>query len=105
MKEISKRKKKKNTSRDDGKSDSALGVLEQSNGLLVGLAVEQRRINGVDLIARPQVRLGRCSAFEHRFDEDGQIALRIAQSSDDAESQSVGSAFQDDAREGGRCRR
>jgi hypothetical protein len=96
-----KRKKKSESndvSRDDGESDSSLGVLEQSDGFLVSFAVEQRRINGVDLIARPQIRLGGRSALKDSLDEDGKVTLRIAQSTDDAETQTVGSSFQDDAR-------
>ena len=93
-----KRSESNDVSRDDGESDSSLGVLEQSDGFLVSFSVEQRRINGVDLIARPQIRLGGRSALKDSLDEDGKVTLRIAQSTDDAETQAVGSSFQDDAR-------
>ncbi len=91
--------------RDDGQSDSSLGVLEQSDSLLVSLALEERRIDSVDLIARPQFRLGGRSSLKDRLDEDGEVALRVAESADDAETQSVGSSLQNDASVGRRSRR
>ncbi len=90
---------------DDGESDGSLGVLEQSDGLLVSFAVEQRRVDGVDLVARPQIGLGGRSALKDGLDENGKVTLRVAQSADDAESQAVGSSLQDDPRESGRSRR
>lgn len=90
---------------DDGESDGSLGVLEQSDGLLMRFAVEQRRVDGVDLVARPQIGLGSRSALKDGLDEDGKVTLRVAQSADDAESQAVGSSLQDDPRESGRSRR
>lgn len=90
--------------RDDGQSDSSLGVLEQSDSLLVSLAFKERRIDSVDLVARPQFRLGGRSSLKDRLDEDGEVALWVAESADDAETQSVGSSLQNDASVGGRSR-
>ena len=91
--------------RDNGQSDRAFGVLEQSDGLLVSLAFEQHVVDGVDLVARSELRLGGRSALEHRLDEDGQVTLRVSDSADDAEAEAVGAAFQHDLRVRRRRRR
>jgi len=54
-------------------------------------------VDGVDLIAGPEeAALGSGASFEHRFDEDGQIALRTAAPADYTEAETISSAFQND---------
>ena len=82
---------------NNGERNGSFGVFQQSDGLLVGLAFEQDLVDGVDLIARPEeATFGGCASFEHRFNENRQIALRTAPAADYAETETVGSSFQND---------
>ena len=86
--------------RDDGESDGAFGVLEQSDGLLMSLAVEQSGVDSVNLIAwLESARLGGRTTLKHSLDEDGQVALRITATTDNAEAQTVRPALQNHSSE------